>query len=352
MWIVLIDSDRCKASKPASRYERSTAGWNSMPTATHHLPPPSNTVQLVASLEALLQEPAATPGRAAMTALRRSTTAELMAGPTAAGGGSSATPNLAAALSFGRPAGHNEGTSSSAVAAAAAIAAAGDSPDATPSLPRAPTNRWRLAAERAASFRSPPGASPLSSGAGPGGLGGSSGRAPSSLRQASFAPGRSPASPQAHTPADSLLAEIARAVTPASPAAAAPPAASPVPVSPTAMPSFSSGLGGAAAAAGAAGSPSASSVTYPAPPSPARQQPADGGMGSPLAGRWQAVAAIRPGTAGGSYPASPVASFGFAAASPAPVALLADSGAHDDFERVTLRPVQLDLRPPGAPDQT
>lgn len=75
-------------------------------------------------------------------------------------------------------------------------------------------------------------------------------------------------------------------------------------------------------------------------------------MGSPLAGRWQAVAAIRPGTAGGSYPASPVASFGFAAASPAPVALLADSGAHDDFERVTLRPVQLDLRPPGAPDQT
>lgn len=315
--------------------------------------------QLVASLEALLQQPTATPGRTAIAALRRSTTTELPAGPAAVGLGeasssSGATPALAATLSFARTTGRSEAAgSTSAGAGAAAIAAAGDSPGATPTLPRAPTNRWRLAAERAASFRSPPAASSLPSGAGLSSLGATSSRPTSGLRQVSFAPSRSSASPQAHSPADGLLAEIARAITPAAPlaSAAAQPAADAAPASPVAVSSLSSGLGNDASPALAASPPAAAAFTYPALSPAARQQPA-AGMGSPLAGPWQAVAASRPTAGASSYPASPVASFGFAAHSPAPVPSLAAGSIAADFDKVVLRPVQLDVRPPGAPDQT
>lgn len=298
-----------------------------------------------------------------MTALRRSTTTELTAGPAAAGpaaagSSSSASPSLTATLSFSRSAGRSEAASGTTAAAAAAIAAVADSPAATPTLPSAPTNRWRLAAERAASFRSPPAPSSLPSGAGPSNLGGGSSSsrhgATSALRQVSFAPGRSPASPQlAHSPADGLLAEIARAVTPAAaPARAIQPSAAAALGSIAAVPSFTSGSSSAADAAPMGALPASPTFAQPSPPPAAPQQAADG-MGSPLAGRWQAVAASRSAAAGGSsYPASPVASFGFAAHSPAPLPSLAASRGSADFDRVTLRPVQLDLRPPGAPDQT
>ena len=156
-----------------------------------HLAHPTPKPQLVASLELLLQQPAATPGRVALTALRRSHTTELPGG---------------------------EGSAAATTPGFAALAKAGAATPA-PTLLAAPTSSWRLAAERAASFKTPAASVPAP-GAGLGSVGISA--TPSWRRQVSFA-----APPKPASPTDDLLEEISRAVSPGKVPLALAPAAPP-----------------------------------------------------------------------------------------------------------------------------
>jgi hypothetical protein len=258
----------------------------------------------MAALERMLQQPTATPGLAAVTALRQCQAAETPSG--AAGAADSGipryrstipSPELAAPASF-----EGAGRSRASTAGTAAVAAGS-----TPAL-AAPTNRWRLAAERAASFKSPPADSVGISGGGSGWGGNSGGKR-------SWAPHE----PPKLSPAAELLAEIAKVVSPTvSPAGGSRLLA--------ASPSFSY----AAAAVPVAESPPGSPLTYPAAVAASaaarwqQQTPtASPQAESASASRWNAVAsgghAGAAATSGGASPgtASPVAAFGFAAHSPA-----------------------------------
>lgn len=223
-------------------------------------------LQLVASLERLLQQPAATPGRAALAALRQSQTEEV---PAPAGWGSSGVVPTDPASPPNFSAGGGASGGRSAVTTLGSEAA-------SPSLAAAPTNRWRFAAERAASFRRPPAAA----GAVAGGSSAGSGRAVSRLRLDS--------STLRHaSPAADLLAEIEQAVSPT----ASPAAVVGLSLSAAASPSFSYQLDAAAAA-----SPAGSSLPHPASPAAAWQQQAAAAGGQPaVTSRWKAAV-----TSGGS----------------------------------------------------
>lgn len=173
---------------PALSYRHAMATSHLRSSLFSHPPPFSAPLQLVASLDALLhpQQPAATPGRSALTALRRSHTGELGAG------GGPLPSQLSAAPSLG---GSHAGTTAG---------------EATPTLLPAPSNRWRLAAERAASFKTPAFGSAAAAAAASGNSAEGSGG--TSWRQVSFAAAHGQASKA--SPAADLLADIEKVVSP------------------------------------------------------------------------------------------------------------------------------------------
>lgn len=280
------------------------------------LPP----LQLVASLERMLQQPAgATPGRTALTALRQSQAAELSGGPSFGSGG----PVLSAAPSFSLGTGQGSRTLSATTDASGGISASTRAPD-----------RWRLAADRAASFRAAHGTSTAGS---------------LKLRSGSWRDaGPSPTA----SPAADLLAEIDRVT--ASPAAT--PAATPA-ASPAALPSLTHLVGSHPASALTHNTTAwqaqhvhqqQQQLVQDAQQHSRQQQhseqqqhqeqhhqqqwqtpPASPEAEAAAASRWNALAASRPAALGGSpgSPASPLAAFGFAAHSPSPAGLPRSPGA-------------------------
>ncbi|PSC69093.1 hypothetical protein C2E20_7297 [Micractinium conductrix] len=302
---------------------------------------------LVASLERMLQQPAAAqPGRAAISALRQSQTAEVGA----AGGSGGGTSSLArtSSSSFGR-------TASGLAFRSTTLSTEGGAFGTAPAAAGAAPSRWRLVADRAASFKPPR----PSSGGGLGGWGGSGvwaggDAAGSSSMQAS--------------PAADLLAEIDRVVSPTASPAASPSFSylAPAHGSPTACAATLPFASLASPAASPAAAPLAR-LPPPAWQAAAQQQaqqllalqaaeqahqaqqqvqqqqectpPGRPAAAGAAASRWNAVAA---GPAACSSPgaASPVTTFGFAAPSPSPAAPLGlSSGGEVSVERVEL-PVQ------------
>ena len=303
--------------------------------------------QLVASLERMLQQPAAAqPGRAAISALRQSQTAEVGA----AGGSGGGTSSLArtSSSSFGR-------TASGLAFRSTTLSTEGGAFGTAPAAAGAAPSRWRLVADRAASFKPPR----PSSGGGLGGWGGSGvwaggDAAGSSSMQAS--------------PAADLLAEIDRVVSPTASPAASPSFSylAPAHGSPTACAATLPFASLASPAASPAAAPLAR-LPPPAWQAAAQQQaqqllalqaaeqahqaqqqvqqqqectpPGRPAAAGAAASRWNAVAA---GPAACSSPgaASPVTTFDFAAPSPSPAAPLGlSSGGEVSVERVEL-PVQ------------
>lgn len=283
------------------------------------IPPPTHpTSQLVDSLERLLQQPAATPGRVAISALRRSQTGEAAA-PAAT------SPDLGAGLGTGWRHGHS-GDATPVVAPAGS-----GSPAATPTLLSGPASRWRLAAERAASFKTPAG-SPGSAGA--------------PRRQVSFA-----SAARMLSPTEALLAQIDQSLSPAASPAASPSAApaGAAATSPTlrATPSFAyrardNGCHYQAASLPRAlaiepSSPSAVGAPYcPALPGAPWETPAPAGDGA--AAGPGAAARLQQAGATSSAPSS-------VAASPAPAAAAAVPSA---TEHVSLPAAQFDLHPASS----
>ena len=295
----------------------------------------------------MLQQPTPPPGRAALAALRQSRAAELPSGAAGAAdngissyrsSSSSLSPELAANTSF-ECVGRSRASTPGTAAAAAGV---------TPAL-AAPTNRWRLAAERAASFKSPPAGSIGISGRASGGGGSSSG-----------CWGWTPQEPSKLSPAADLLAEIARVVSPT----ASPAGGSRLLVT---SPSFSYAAVGVAAEDSPPGSP----LTYPAaaaapaswqqqtPIASPRAEPASARRGNAVASGGHAGAAAAASASSSPGTASPVAAFGFAAHSPAlpaggvgggvGYASPAVAAQQVATEAVGLPRVQFDLRPqPGA----